>query len=430
MSWYKADLAGLIAVLQSGSRPKGGASVDTGEVMSLGGENILQQGGVDLRDVKQVPQAFYEAMIKGHLQDRDVLINKDGANTGKVGLFRDPDDGSACINEHLFLLRGTTAKITQEYLYYTLLSEHGQTIIRNRISGSAQPGLKSGFINNFPINLPESTDEQGKISDILGSLDTAIEQTETIIAKQQRIKTGLMQDLLTKGIDEDGNIRSEATHAFKDSPLGRIPVEWDVRSCGELCTAIVVGIVVRPTQYYKDSGVPVLRSANVREDQVTTVGLVFMSEDDNRALRKSQVRKGDLITVRTGYPGTTAVVPQELDGANCVDIVILRPEAEKIRSNYLAMWINSDFGKKQVLEGQGGLAQQHFNVGQMRKLLVKTPPTKEQEQIEYMLLAHRENEGCLYKELKKLERKKVGLMRDLLTGERRVTALLAQAAPQ
>ena len=72
-------------------------------------------------------------------------------------------------------------------------------------------------------------------------MDRAIEQTEALIAKQQRIKTGLMQDLLTRGIDEHGNLRSEQTHEFKDSPLGRIPVEWEVREsfshCSRMCSA-------------------------------------------------------------------------------------------------------------------------------------------------------------------------------------------------
>jgi len=68
--------------------------------------------------------------------------------------------------------------------------------------------------------------EQSKIAEVLSTVDRAIEQTEALIAKQQRIKTGLMQDLLTKGIDEHGNIRSEKTHKFKDSPVGRIPEEW------------------------------------------------------------------------------------------------------------------------------------------------------------------------------------------------------------
>ena len=52
-------------------------------------------------------------------------------------------------------------------------------------------------------------------------MDRAIEQTEALIEKQQRIKTGLMQDLLTRGIDEHGNLRSEHTHLFKDSPVGQ-----------------------------------------------------------------------------------------------------------------------------------------------------------------------------------------------------------------
>jgi type I restriction enzyme S subunit len=234
-----------------------------------------------------------------------------------------------------------------------------------------------------------------------------------------------MQDLLTKGIDDNGTIRSEATHEFKDSPLGRIPVEWDVFPCETLCREIIVGIVIRPAQYYKPSGVPVLRSANVRENQITDDDLVFMSEEDNQLLRKSRLNKGDLVTVRTGYPGTTAVIPEELHGANCVDIVISRPNLEKVRPNYLSIWVNSDFGKKQVLEGQGGLAQQHFNVGQMRKLLVKTPCRCEQLRIEDTLSSQAGYMATLTEQLDKLKREKVGLMHDLLTGKVRVTELLA-----
>ena len=83
-------------------------------------------------------------------------------------------------------------------------------------------------LDRFSAPFPTSLAEQTKIAEILSTVDRAIEQTEALIAKQQRIKTGLMQDLLTRGIDEHGNLRSEQTHQFKDSPLGRIPVEWEV----------------------------------------------------------------------------------------------------------------------------------------------------------------------------------------------------------
>jgi hypothetical protein len=85
-------------------------------------------------------------------------------------------------------------------------------------------------IVEYPISKPEQT----KIAEVLSTVDRAIEQTEALIAKQQRLKTGLMQDLLTRGIDEHGNLRSEETHKFKDSPLVRIPVEWETTTLGEL----------------------------------------------------------------------------------------------------------------------------------------------------------------------------------------------------
>ena len=284
-------------------------------------------------------------------------------------------------------------------------------------------------LREFRCIFPIDKKEQTQIAQVLSTIDRAIAQTEAIIAKQQRIKTGLMQDLLTKGIDENGNIRSEDTHQFKDSAIGRIPAEWEVEPCGSICKEIIVGIVIRPAQYYKPSGVPVLRSANVKENTIDFSDLVYMSEKDNDSLSKSRLFAGDLVTVRTGYPGTTAVIPPELDGCNCVDIVISRPDTRQIRAVFLALWINSGFGKKQVLEGQGGLAQQHFNVGEVRKLLVKVPTIEEQSRIEFFLLTQSNSLWKYQQHLRKLHRLKTGLMQDLLTGKVRVTNLLKEKEP-
>ncbi len=232
--WTKMTVDSLISVMESGSRPKGGVSSDRGDIPSLGGENIVSTGGVILDDVKLVSFEFYSRMTKGHLKDGDVLINKDGAQTGKVGYYHAPSNPPSCINEHLFLLRGNPDEIEQKYLYYTLLSQSGQNQIRAQISGSAQPGLKSTFTKSIVIDLPDSLSEQAQIAEVLSAIDCAIEETEALIDKQQRIKTGLMQDLLNRGIDPKGILRSEQTHEFKDSPHGRIPVEWGIKSLSEL----------------------------------------------------------------------------------------------------------------------------------------------------------------------------------------------------
>jgi type I restriction enzyme S subunit len=102
-------------------------------------------------------------------------------------------------------------------------------------------------------------------------------------------------------------------------------------------------------------GVPVLRSANLRETGIELTDLVYISKESNALLSKSTLRHNDLVAVRTGYPGTTCVVPKHLDGINCVDLVISRP-GPKIDPRFLALWINSPFGKDQVLRMQGGLA--------------------------------------------------------------------------
>ena len=308
-------------------------------------------------------------------------------------------------------------ELDSEFLFYGLQQWDLLQNVDQAIKGAT---LNKEKLKLIEFEYPFEKEEQTKIAAILSTLDQAIEQTEAIIAKQQRIKAGLMQDLLTKGIDENGVMRSEATHEFIDSPLGRVPVEWEVKNSESVCTAIVVGIVIRPTQYYKPSGIPVLRSANVKENRISSSDLVFMSEADNESLRKSRLNEGDLVTVRTGYPGTTAVIPSNLHGANCVDIVISRPDRTKIRPQFLSIWINSEHGMRQVLEGQGGLAQQHFNVGQMRILQVKIPPIKEQERIEKLIILQKEYIDKFIRQRQKLSATKSGIMHDLLSGKVRV----------
>lgn len=126
----------------------------------------------------------------------------------------------------------TKEEVDTKYLYFDLLNIL-YYINANYFQGSGLKHLQKKDLKKHQILFPEKPKEQTQIATILSKVDEAIAQTEQLIAKYTRIKTGLMQDLLTKGIDENGNIRSEQTHEFKDSPLGRIPKEWE---CLELQT--------------------------------------------------------------------------------------------------------------------------------------------------------------------------------------------------
>ena len=206
---------------------------------------------------------------------------------------------------------------------------------------------------------------------------------------------------------------------YKQTEVGVIPEEWETRPCSNLSDRIMVGIVIRPTQYYVRQGVPAFRSANIREDGINDSDLVFISEKSNALLAKSQTRAGDVLTVRTGYPGTSAVVLPAFAGCNCIDILITRPSKE-LNSEYLAVWINSSFGKEQVLRNQGGLAQQHFNVGDMRNLVVALPPLPEQRAIAGALSDVDALIGSLDQLIAKKRDLKQATMQQLLTGQKRL----------
>ncbi|MGA7743806.1 MAG: restriction endonuclease subunit S [Polyangia bacterium] len=213
---------------------------------------------------------------------------------------------------------------------------------------------------------------------------------------------------------------TETRRGYKQTEVGVIPEDWGIKSCLSVSDLITVGIVIQPTQYYVKQGVPALRSANVRDDGVDENDLVFISERANAVLSKSQLRAGDVLTVRTGHPGTTAVVPPHLAGSNCIDILITRP-SKSINSHYLAAWLNSPVGKYQVLRNQGGLAQQHFNVGDLRDLLVALPPTlAEQEAIAEALSDADALIESLEQLLTKRRQIKQGAMQELLTGKKRL----------
>ena len=345
-----------------------------------------------------------------------VLMALYGATAGEVAMLRI----DATANQAVLAITPADTEATPQFLYYTLVNEKQQILFKAQ--GSGQPNLSKGLIDRLRVSLPPLPEQQ-KIARILTTVDNLIEQTEALIEKYKAIKQGMMHDLFTRGVDSTGQLRppyDQAPQLYKQSPLGWIPKEWEVETCNSLCREIVVGIVIQPTQYYTSWGVPVLRSANVRENGLTDIDLVFMSDKSNVQLSKSMVRTGDVVTVRTGYPGTSAVVTEEFDRANCVDIIISRP-SPRIRSDFLCFWINSDYGKNRVLRTQGGLAQQHFNVGELKALSVAVPPMAEQVSIEGILLNLRRHEHAETKTLKKARLYKTGLMQDLLTGKVRVT---------
>jgi len=130
---------------------------------------------------------------------------------------------------------------------------------------------------------------------------------------------------------------------------------------------------------YEVSGVPFLRSLNVRTHRIDLTNVMFISEEFHAKLRKSALRPGDVVTVRTGKPGVTAVIPESLPRANCSDLVITRPGPE-LDSVWLSYFINGA-ASGYVASRLVGAVQQHFNVSSAKELRLLLPPLEEQRAI-------------------------------------------------
>jgi type I restriction enzyme S subunit len=118
---------------------------------------------------------------------------------------------------------------------------------------------------------------------------------------------------------------------------------------------------------YVSSGIPFLRSQNIRPGSISLEDVMYIDSDFHSELKKSTLTEGDVVVVRTGTPGISSAISKDLPIANCSDLVIVRPIAG-LQPEFLAWFINSPIAKDFVVGNQVGVAQQHFNVGRMKEM--------------------------------------------------------------
>src|SRR5688572_8711457 len=115
---------------------------------------------------------------------------------------------------------------------------------------------------------------------------------------------------------------------------------WQDVPLSQLADEITVGHVGPMVTEYLPKGVPFLRSTDIEPLRIKMESVKFISPEFHARLKKSSLRPGDVVIVRTGKPGAAAVVPATLPSANCSDLVIVRP-GERLDSRFLAYWVNT-----------------------------------------------------------------------------------------
>lgn len=288
------------------------------------------------------------------------------------------------------------------------------------------PGLNRNDVYALCVNRPRLIERQF-IAQILDTLDTAIHETEAIIAKLKAVKQGLLHDLLTRGIDANGELRppqAEAPQLYKESPLGWIPKEWDAVELNELVDQrrpIVYGILM--PGYGWAGGIPVVKVKDIVDGQICTENLLLTSPQIDREYSRSRLQGGDLLFTIRGTVGRTAFVPAMLNQANITQDTA-RLAINGIDARFVRAFLQMPTATRFIAIHTLGVAVQGINLRDVRRIPIARPPAAEATDLSNHIDANSQRLDGESRNLAKLNLVKSGLMDDLLTGRVRVTPLL------
>lgn len=326
-------------------------------------------------------------------------------------------------------------QVSANWLYWQLL----RVDFADFVQDGALPSVNQSQLSEIRIPTPDGG-EQEKITGILDTLDTAIRETEAIIAKLKAIKQGLLHDLLTRGIGADGELRppqSEAPQLYKDSPLGWIPKEWEVSGLSTVAPVFRSVIKTGPFgsslkgEHWRESGRPVVTIGSLGDGRFIESELLFIGESTAKRLSEFELIPGDIVFSRVADVGRSVVITDAQRGwimsSNFMRISI---EEKKARPLFLQMLLASSvWVRRQIRVTVNSGGRDIANSEVLMGLSFPWPDPTEQDAILDRVESLSVRIDTENTALVKLLAAKSGLMDDLLTGRVRVTPLLAAESP-
>ncbi len=238
--------------------------------------------------------------------------------------------------------------------------------------------LTADQLRHYRFPFPPSC-EQRTISAFLNressSIDALIAKKKRLIELLEEKRSSLITRAITKGLNLNVPMKPSGFHG-----LGEIPSHWKPSRLKDVCERVFVGVAEAATFAYVDQGVPLLRSTDVRANRVNTADIKALDPRFADGLRSKRLKSGDIVTVRTGNAGVSAVVPTEFDGGQCFTLVVSRP-APIHDSAYICYCLNTSVVQQQFAIEGVGTAQINISVPIVQNAVICVPPPEEQRQI-------------------------------------------------
>jgi len=314
-------------------------------------------------------------------------------------------------NQAILSILPIEEKTNVEFLFYTLT--YLKPLLKKYTKETTQKNLTGEIMKNFKVALP-SLSEQQKITSILSTVDESIQKTDDIIANTERLKKGLMEELLTKGIGHK---------EFKDTEIGKIPKEWEVVKLKDVLLLLRNGITLR--QIKEGNGYPVTRIETISEEKIDPSKLGHVVGLHEKDIEEYRLIEGDILFSHINsleHIGKTAIYEGEpgfiLHGMN---LLLLRPDKNKVDTKFLLYLLRLFRARKLFgIMAKKAVNQASINQTELGNLKIFLPSLSEQQKIASILSNVYEKLENLRRERTKLEKIKQWFMEELLSGRIRV----------
>ena len=358
----------------------------------------------------------------------DVLISV-RAPVGAVNLA----DRDYCIGRGLAAIR---LKDVKSSFFGEVLARHASAL-RKISQGTTFEAINKKDLLTLSLKLPPQN-EWACITGILDSLNAAINETEAIIVKLKAVKQGLLHDLLTRGIDVNGELRppqAVAPHLYKPSQLGWIPNEWEevrlgeiARRSGGLIQTGPFGSQLHSHEYVPD-GIPVIMPQDLMNGELSVASIARVNRQKAISLSRHRVQLNDLVISRRGDLSRCIAIEREHIGWLCgTGCLLARLPVNEVNGSWLALVYPQRQVQSQVMGRAVGSTMANLNTSILAAITINRPPIEEQDEIVKRVKSVIERIKQEDDELRKRRLEKSGLMTDLLTGRVRVTPLLQGVA--
>jgi len=331
-----------LATLVSDSEEPAELQVSLEDMVSDSGR--LVEGGLSRYEAKGTPFA-----------EGDVLFGKLRPYLAKY--WRADRPGTAGGDIHVYR---PAEDVDSRFLGYLVGSRHFVRFAEAASKGVKMPRVEWMGLREFVVYRPDRV-EQERIADYL---DRETREIDAMILRLDELAGTLISRRIAV-------IDRAFVHTL-EAPTVAVHLMADV----------TVGIVIEPSKLYvpPGTGVPALRGLNIAPGRIINENIVDISHEGHKAHSKSELRTGDVLTVRTGRVGTTAVVTDEWDGSNAIDLVITRLHNGN-EARFFYWYLASSVARAQIDNDSVGSVQSHFNVGALNRLRAPLVDPDEQKGI-------------------------------------------------